>query len=58
MIFKQLAMEAKNKNSFRDAHTPQPREQVFNTMRFRSSETVQIYFQSSVTYKKVKIMFK
>ena len=34
----------------RDARTPQPGEIVFNTMRYRSSETVQRsgYFQSSV----------
>ena len=29
------------KNSIRDARTPQPGEIVFNTMRYRSSETVQ-----------------
>ena len=29
------------KNSIRDAHTPQPGEIVFNTMRYRNSETVQ-----------------
>ena len=28
------------KNSIRDAHTPQPGEIVFNTMTYRSSETV------------------
>ena len=28
------------KNSIRDAHTPQPGEKVFNTMRYRSGETV------------------
>ena len=48
------------KNSIRDAHSPQPGEIVFNTMRYRSSETVQRsgYFQSSVSYIKVKMMFK
>ena len=48
---------SKDKNSIRDAHTPQPRETIFNTMRYRSSETVQRlgYFQSSVS---VQIMFK
>ena len=48
------------KNSIKDARTPQPRETVFNIMRYRSSETVQRlgYFQSSVSYIKVKIMFK
>ena len=48
------------KNSIRDARTPQPEEIVFNTMRYRSSETVQRsgYFQSSVTYINVQIMFK
>ena len=29
------------KNSIRDAHTLQPGEIVFNTIRYRSSETVQ-----------------
>ena len=50
----------KEKNSIRDARTPQPGEIVFNTMRYRSSETVQRsgYFQSSVSYIKVKMMFK
>ena len=35
-------------------------ETVFNTMRYKSSETVQRsgYFQSSVSYIKVKMMFK
>ena len=44
-------------NSIRDARTPQPGEIVFNTMRYRSSETVHRlgYFQSSVS---VQIMFK
>ena len=48
------------KNRFRDARTPQPVEIVFNTMTYRSSETVQRpeYFQRSVTYIKVQIMFK
>ena len=49
------------KNSIRDVHTPQPGEIVFfNTMRYRSSETVQRsgYFQSSVSYIKVKMMIK
>ena len=48
------------KNSIRDAHTPKPGEIVFNTMRNRSSETVQRlgYFHSSVSYIKVQIMFK
>ena len=47
------------KNSIRDAHTPQPGDIVFNTMTYRS-ETVQrlVYFQRSVTYIKVEIMFK
>ena len=47
------------KNSIRDARTPQPGEVVFNTMRYRSRETVQRsgYFQSSVSYKKVQMMF-
>ena len=48
------------KNSIKDARTPQPREIVFNIMRYRSSETVQKlgYFESSVSYIKVQIMFK
>ena len=46
-----------DKNSIRDARTPQPGQIVFNTMRYRSSETVHRlgYFQSSVS---VQIMFK
>ena len=46
------------KNSMRDVCTPQTGEKVFNTMRYRSSETVQRlgYFQSSVSYIKVQIM--
>ena len=38
-----------SKNSFRDARTPQPGEIVFNTMGYRSSETVHRlgYFQST-----------
>ena len=45
------------KNSIRDARTPQPGKIVYNTMRYRSSETVHRlgYFQSSVS---VQIMFK
>ena len=48
------------KNSIRDARTPQPGEIVFNTMRYRSSEKIQRsgYFQSSVSYIKLQIMFK
>ena len=48
------------KNSIRDARTPQPAEIFFNTMRYRSSVTVQSsrYFQSSVSYIKVQIMLK
>ena len=48
------------KNSIRDARTPQPGEIFFNTMRYRSSVTVQSsrYFQSSVSYIKVQIMLK
>ena len=36
-----------------------PQEIVFNTMRYRSSETVQRsgYFQSNVSYKKLQIIF-
>ena len=45
------------KNSIRDAGTPRSGEIVFNTMRYRSSETVHRlrYFQSSVS---VQIKFK
>ena len=41
-----------------DARTPQPGEIIFNTMRYRSSETVQRsgHFESSVSYIKVQIM--
>ena len=48
------------KNNIRDARTPQPGEIVFNTMKYRSGEKVQRsgYFQSSVSYIKLKIMFK
>ena len=48
------------KNSIRDVRTPQPGEIVFNTMKYRSSETVQRsgYFQSSVSYIELQIMFK
>ena len=47
-------------NSVRDARTRQPGEIVFNTMTYRSSETVQRpeYFQHSVSYIKVQIMSK
>ena len=50
----------KIKNSIRDARTPEPGEIFFNTMRYRSSVTVQSsrYFQSSVSYIKVQIMLK
>ena len=46
------------KNSIRDARTPQTGEMVFNTMRYRSSKTVQRsgYFQSSVSYIKLQII--
>ena len=48
------------KHSIIDAYTPQPGETVFNTMRYRSSEIVQRsgYFQSSVSFINVQIMFK
>ena len=48
------------KNSIRDARTPQPGEIIINTMRYRSSETVQRsgYFQSSASYIKAQLMFK
>ena len=53
-------LKAYSKNSIRDAHTPQPGEIVFNTMTYRSNETVERlgYFQCSVTYIKVQVMFK
>ena len=40
--------------------TPQPKEIVFNTMRYRSSETVQRsgYFPSSISYIKVEMMIQ
>ena len=46
------------KNCIRHASTPQPGEIVFNTISYRSSETVQRsgYFQSSVSYFKLQIM--
>ena len=46
-----------HKNSIRDAPTEQPGEIVFNTMRYRGSETVHRlgYFQTSVS---VQIMLK
>ena len=49
--------DEKIENSIRDARTPQPGKIVFNTMRYRSSETVHRlgYFQSSVSF---QIMFK
>ena len=52
--------KATEKNSIRDARTPQPGEIFFNTMGYRSSVTVQSsrYFQSSVSYIKVQIMLK
>ena len=48
------------KNSIRDARTPQSGETVFNTITYKSSETVQRlgYCQSSVSYIRVQIMFK
>ena len=54
-----LRAMVKESNSKTDAHTPQPGEIFFNTMRYRSSETVKglEYFQSSVSYIKVQIMF-
>ena len=54
---KEIPSIVDEKNSIRDARTPQPGEIVFNTMRYRSSETVHRlgYFQSSVS---VQIMFK
>ena len=47
--FFSLAAFIENKNSIRDARTPQPGEIFFNTMRYRSSETVHRlgYFQST-----------
>ena len=35
-----LACKTLNKDSIRDARTPQPMEIVFNTKRYRRSETV------------------
>ena len=50
----------KGKIGIRDANTPQPGEIFFNTMRYRCSETIQRsgYFQSSVSYINLQIMFK
>ena len=47
-----VKLNNQQKNSISDARTPQPVEIVFNTMRYRRSETVQRsgYFQSSVSY--------
>ena len=58
-MYKLLNLEINTNIKYRDARTPQPGEIVFNTMRYRSSETVQRsgYFQSSVSYKKVQMMF-
>ena len=55
-----IAFNIHPKYSIRDARTPQPGEIFFNTMRYRSSVTVQSsrYFQSSVSYIKVQIMLK
>ena len=55
-----IVLQNGNKNSIRDARTPQPGEIFFNTMRYRSSVTVQStrYFQSSISYIKVQIMLK
>ena len=57
LILGQLVPSLEFKNSIRDARTPQPEEIVFNTMRYRSNETVHrmVYFQSSVS---VQVMFK
>ena len=48
------------KSSIGDASIPQPGKIVFSIMRYGSGETVQRsgYFQSSVSYIKVQIMFK
>ena len=59
-VCKLLSIKLKlQKNSIRDARTPQPEDIVFNTMRYRSNETVQRlgHFQCSVSYIKVQIMF-
>ena len=55
-----ICMAFKIKNYIRGARTPQPGEAVFNIKRYRSSETVQRlgYFQSSLSYIKLQIMFK
>ena len=64
LFFKRLKMmmyksQSNLENSIRDARTPQLEEIVFNTMTYRSSETVQRpeYFQHSVTDINVHIMF-
>ena len=55
--WEQLNLVEQVKNSIRDARTPQHVEIVFNTMRYRGSETVHRlgYFQSSVS---PQIMFE
>ena len=35
-----LDQQKQQKNSIREAHTPQPGEIVFNTMKYRNNETV------------------
>ena len=48
------------KNSIGDARTPQPRQNIFNTMRYGSTVSVQSsgYFPSTVSYIKVQTMLK
>ena len=55
-----LIVKYRKQNSIGDTRTPQPREVILNTMRYRSSETVQRteFFHSSVSYISVQIMFK
>ena len=55
-----MYINSSSKNNIGDAHTPQPGELVLNTLRYRSSETVQRsgYFQRSVSYIKLQVMFK
>ena len=50
-----------NKNSIGDARTPQPGETMFDTMKYRRSETgkdQEAFRANSVSYIKIQIMFK
>ena len=55
-----MAAPMNKKNSIGDARTPHPGKIVSNTMRYRGSERVQRsgYFENSVSYIKLQVMFK